>query len=216
VVQVPILTFLAISVYCIGLDWEVGSWLADTIRVEQGLMTPGIVTHHGACLVFRPRCSSIASFNLAAGEFAVGVRKARTMCILFICFAELQRAFSCRALRESVFTIGYFTNRVMAIVVPASLVCCVFIAVVPGVMGVFDLEYISGRGWALLLCLSTIPFLVDETTKLVYRRTGWLKRPVTTRPDALLNAQSDVPPPLPPIKSVDTFQRLNDLEVKEN
>lgn len=100
------------------------------------------------------------------------------MCILFICFAELQRGFSCRALRESVFKIGYFTNRVMAFAIPISILLCVLIANVPGVMDeVFKLEYISGREWGFIIALSVIPFIVDELTKLIYRRYGFHKRP---------------------------------------
>jgi Ca2+-transporting ATPase len=42
-----------------------------------------------------------------------GLRKARTMVILFIVFAELLRAYTSRSQRVSIFTMGPFSNKWM-------------------------------------------------------------------------------------------------------
>jgi len=41
--QVPLLAFLAITVYFVGLEWETGSWMADVAVIERGEMTEGLI-----------------------------------------------------------------------------------------------------------------------------------------------------------------------------
>jgi P-type Ca2+ transporter type 2C len=106
-----------------------------------------------------------------------GVKHARTMTILYIVFAELLRAYGSRSLRESIFTIGPFSNKWMQWAVGVSIVGTVFVTHVPGVMDLFEVKYMSGREWAWVLCMSPVPLIVDECTKWVYRYTGFGRRP---------------------------------------
>ena len=39
--QLPLLTFLCILTFCVGLDWNTGSWDADYDRVKTGLISEG-------------------------------------------------------------------------------------------------------------------------------------------------------------------------------
>eukprot|EP00808_Paulinella_micropora_P026570 g25631.t1 len=103
---------------------------------------------------------------------------AQTMTILFIVFAELARAFGARSLRNSVFTIGPFSNWYMQPAVTASIVCTIALSLIPGVQTVFGMVPINGEEWGFLLAMATIPFTVDELTKLVYRLTGFGLRPL--------------------------------------
>ena len=100
------------------------------------------------------------------------------MTILVITFSELLRAYSCRSLRASVFQLGFFSNSSMQKAVFSAIAATVFIANVPGVMDVFSLKYLQGKEWAWVICISVIPFMIDEFTKLVYRTTGFGKRPI--------------------------------------
>ena len=108
---------------------------------------------------------------------AKGFEVAQTMTISHIVFAELLRAYGARSLRESIFTIGLLSNTAMHKAVGASVGATLFIALVPGVMDVFNLRYISGREWALVVGLAFVPIIVDEITKAVYRYTGFGLRP---------------------------------------
>lgn len=106
-----------------------------------------------------------------------GIRKAQTMIIIFIVFAELLRAYTCRSLRESIFRMGIFSNQWMQKATGISIVATLIVAHTPGLMGAFGMEYLDGTSWALVLCFSIIPAIVDEVTKLIYRMTDFGKRP---------------------------------------
>jgi len=122
--------------------------------------------------------------DLTSDEVAEGVDKARTMTILMITFGELIRAYSCRSMRYSVFQLGLFTNPWMQYAVGTSIACTVLICNIPGVMDIFSTAYLDGRSWAWILTMCWIPFTVDECTKVVYRLTGYGKRPkINQQPD---------------------------------
>lgn len=182
VIQVTLLTLLAFIVYIVGLDWELGHW--DATKPE----------------------------GMSESDYDKHVRIARTMVIVFISFAELLRAYSCRALRASIWTVGPFTNKVMQYAISISILATVFIANVPGVMGIFSLEYMSGKQWIFIIGMSLIPFTVDEFTKFIYRATGFGKRPTINNVEAAPHFSPNAPPSI--IKkisnSLDKHQKLED------
>eukprot|EP00457_Paulinella_chromatophora_P000794 gb/GEZN01000794.1/.p1 GENE.gb/GEZN01000794.1/~~gb/GEZN01000794.1/.p1 ORF type:complete len:1095 (+),score=173.48 gb/GEZN01000794.1/:46-3330(+) len=113
----------------------------------------------------------------AVTEHDAALASARTMTIIFIVLAELMRAYSSRSMRYSVFSIGFFHNRRMQQAVALSVVSTIAISLIPRVQDFFGMVMIKGDEWAVLLALCTIPFIVDELTKLVYRWTGFGERP---------------------------------------
>ncbi len=54
------------------------------------------------------------------------------MTILVITFSELLRAYSCRSLRQSVFTLGFFSNKWMQYAVGVAISATLFVVNVPG------------------------------------------------------------------------------------
>jgi len=129
----------------IGLSWNVFTAFADKAVLDQ----------------------------LVAADMELGIAKARTMTILMISTGELLRAYSCRSLRVSVFTMGVFTNSVMQQAVGVSLGATYLISITPRIMDIFDLKYLHPREYLLVIAFGVIPFLADEATKYVYRVTGF-------------------------------------------
>lgn len=144
-IQAPLLTFLAVSTYMIGLSWNVFTAFADMAVLDQ----------------------------LTAADVELGIAKARTMTILMISTGELLRAYSCRSLRVSVFKMGLFTNAVMQQAVGVSLGATYLISITPRIMDIFDLKYLQPKEYLLVITLGVIPFVVDEATKYMYRITGF-------------------------------------------
>jgi len=70
--------------------------------------------------------------DLSAAKQQDGMQIAQTMTIYLIVFAELFRAYGARSLRESVFTIGVFTNTMMQWSVAGSLLLTVGVGHIPG------------------------------------------------------------------------------------
>lgn len=114
-----------------------------------------------------------------------GVRQAQTATIYFIVFAELLRAYGSRSLRQSVFSIGVFSNRYMEKSVGASVLATLFVGHVPGLRDVFGMEYLTFGMWMWIIFMSWVPFAVDEATKYVYRATGFGYRPRVRAPHAI-------------------------------
>lgn len=167
-VQAMLLTALCFVVYITGLYWHTGYWDG-----AQGKYKPG--TPEGIMV-------------------ADGTRKASTMTIYYIVFAELLRAYSARSQRVSIFSMGIFGNRWMQWAVGIAISATLFVGHVPGLMGVFELEYLDGRSWGLLLGLCTIPFFVDELTKVVYRYTKFGERPKVRDMQSIMRASGRVHP----------------------
>jgi len=130
--------------------------------------------------------------SLTDDEQQEGMQKAQTMTIYLIVFAELFRAYGARSLRESIFTIGVFTNAFMQYSVAGSLLLTVGLGHIPGLMDIANMHYLDGRAWALILGLSVIPIIVDEITKIVYRKTGFGKREVTDKASEHMKNQDQV------------------------
>lgn len=92
------------------------------------------------------------------------------MTILYICSAELLRAYTCRSQRVSLYSMGFFSNRYMHISVLLALGLTWFLALVPPFQQIFGMTYLSDiKGYGLVAGLAFVPALVDEITKWVLR-----------------------------------------------
>mmetsp|Transcript_5193 Transcript_5193/g.8194 ORF Transcript_5193/g.8194 Transcript_5193/m.8194 type:complete len:1164 (+) Transcript_5193:40-3531(+) len=106
-----------------------------------------------------------------------GIRKAQTMVIYLIVFLELLRAYTSRALRTSLFSMGVFSNKNVQYAVLFSIIFTLLVGNVPGLKEAFDMRSLEVREWGLVLGLTPICAIVDELTKCVYRTSGFGQRP---------------------------------------
>ncbi len=101
-------------------------------------------------------------------EFAVD--KARTMVFGFIVFEEIFFALSCRSLRRSITTLGFFSNRLLVYsVIGQSLVTLFIMNHVP-LMEIFDLVALGLSDWILIFILTPVTFVYSEIVKVVVGR----------------------------------------------
>jgi len=121
--------------------------------------------------------------EIGAGATEEQLHAATTLSYLYITFAELLRAYTCRSLRESVFTIGLFTNRWMQKSVGIGLIGAVSFAVIPGLNEALGFVQITGVDWAFVLGTMWVPCICEEIVKWIYRQTGFGIRPVAIRGD---------------------------------
>jgi Ca2+-transporting ATPase len=98
------------------------------------------------------------------------------MNIIFIVFAELFRAYTCRSLRNSVITIGPFKNKWIFLSIFSAVGLTLVIYLTPGVNSALDLVSVPAQSWALILILSVVPAIIDELVKVVYRAVGFGSR----------------------------------------
>jgi Ca2+-transporting ATPase len=88
-------------------------------------------------------------------EYARLLRKAQTMTIIYILFAELLRAHTCRSLRVSIWSMGLFSNLYMHAAVGVAISATLILALVPWFQGLFGLETLEAREWYVALCCTT-------------------------------------------------------------
>eukprot|EP00808_Paulinella_micropora_P016553 g23660.t1 len=150
-IQTVVLTACSMTVYIMGLHWKLGQWNYEFETDEHGEIVPE--------------------------EDAQALKGAQTMCIIFIVFAELLRAYGARSMRNSLFTIGPFSNWYMQASCFVSAVGTVLVSMTPGVKDVFGMVMLEPRDWYFILGMACAPLVVDEITKAVYRCTGFGLRP---------------------------------------
>ena len=95
---------------------------------------------------------------------------AETMAFLTLSFCELFRAYTVRSERASIFTIGVFSNKYMQYAVGLSIALILLVSTVPFLQGIFDTHFMSRQEWIVVLTLSFIPAVGEEITKFFLRR----------------------------------------------
>jgi Ca2+-transporting ATPase len=114
-------------------------------------------------------------------EYGKRVRKAQTMVIFSIVFAELLRGYTCRSLTASLWSQGPFTNRWMQYSVFSAILLTFLVGIIPGVQTVFGMESLDGESWGIVIGFSILPPILDEILKAVYRALGYDKADVVTK-----------------------------------
>ena len=95
---------------------------------------------------------------------------AETMAFLTLSLCELFRAYTVRSERASIFTIGVFSNKYMQYAVGLSIALILLVSTIPFLQGIFDTHFMSRQEWTVVLVLSFIPATAEEITKFFLRR----------------------------------------------
>jgi len=191
VIQSIALTSVVLIVYVVGLYWEFGvvpiqgrpdDWSVFDQNFGGICGVPcnftvlcGLEYQYG---VVNGPCFSVVPDYITEGDFEAGYEVASTMVTFTIIFAELARAYSSRSMRESVFKIGIFGNSWMQYGVLTAVAATWLLYLIPGVKDVFAMRELNGRQFGLVFGLCFVPFIVDELSKVIYRATGFGKRPI--------------------------------------
>jgi Ca2+-transporting ATPase len=107
--------------------------------------------------------------RLFSAERATALDQARTMAFAVLALGPMFHAFNARSPRESILTLGLFTNRVLWGAIAFSAGACVLTIVVPALHPVFHTTSLGAAQWGVVLALSFLPLPVVELGKLVDR-----------------------------------------------
>jgi sodium/potassium-transporting ATPase subunit alpha len=100
----------------------------------------------------------------------LGSIEATTACLTGIVIAQVANVFACRSFRESVFSIGFLTNRLIFVGIAFELVLQAFIVYHPWGNRLFSTYPISITTWLVLLPFAFVLFFAEEARKAVRRR----------------------------------------------
>ncbi|MBI5409477.1 MAG: cation-transporting P-type ATPase [Nitrospirae bacterium] len=99
--------------------------------------------------------------------------QATTACLGGIVVSQIGNVFACRSLRESVFRIGFFSNRLVIIGIIAEVMLSAFIIYHPLGNRIFNTAPLGLDVWLLLIPFSIVLLLAEEIRKwLARKKTG--------------------------------------------
>jgi Ca2+-transporting ATPase len=82
-------------------------------------------------------------------------------------------ALACRSEKQSIFSVGFFSNRMFNIAVGGSIVAQMFVVYVPFFQSIFQTEPLSLYELAKIVLVTSTVFWVDEIKKMVrHQRLG--------------------------------------------
>jgi len=93
-----------------------------------------------------------------------------TMAFVVIGWSSVVNILSARSSRESLFTIGFTSNKPLFFALLLSLILLTAVAALPGLMDVFYCVPLSWLHWLIMIVLSLIPLLVAELEKSLIRK----------------------------------------------
>jgi Ca2+-transporting ATPase len=106
---------------------------------------------------------------LAALKWGRTLAEAHTMAFCTISFSQLVHSFNVRSLHQSLFTVGFFTNRGLVYSFLISGLMQLSVVFSPFLRDVFGTAPLRNSDWMLVIGLSILPFVIVELIKLVIR-----------------------------------------------
>ncbi|MBI5073696.1 MAG: cation-transporting P-type ATPase [Nitrospirae bacterium] len=95
--------------------------------------------------------------------------QATTACLTGIVIAQVANVFACRSFRESVFSIGFFTNRLIFVGIAFELALQFFIVYHPWGNRIFSTYPIAMSTWLVLIPFAFVLFFAEEARKAIMR-----------------------------------------------
>ena len=105
-----------------------------------------------------------------SGELYV---QATAMTYAGIVAGQVGAGFAFRTARQSLFTVGPFTNRFLLVGVVFELALLVAIVSVPGLQDIFHTAALDPRAWVLLALWPLLVIGAEEARKAAFRRWVW-------------------------------------------
>ncbi|MBN1893242.1 calcium-translocating P-type ATPase, SERCA-type [bacterium] len=112
---------------------------------------------------------SLAAFYLVYYVEKQGIERARTASFIVLSVSQLYHAFNCRSTTESIFKIGFFTNKKLISAFLVSFSLQVGAVSLPWMKTIFKTESLSLIDWTLVLVISSFPLWAMEVVKAVRR-----------------------------------------------
>ncbi|MDD4954193.1 MAG: calcium-translocating P-type ATPase, SERCA-type, partial [Candidatus Omnitrophica bacterium] len=120
----------------------------------------------GAFIAF---CSLLA-FSLVLFVEKEGLGRARTAAFIVLSCSQLFHSFNCRSNRESIFKIGFFTNKKLILAVLISFGLQMLVVYQPFLQKIFKTEPLGAFDWCLVIIISSFPLWAMEIVKFTRNR----------------------------------------------
>ncbi|MBI5213466.1 MAG: cation-transporting P-type ATPase [Nitrospirae bacterium] len=95
--------------------------------------------------------------------------QATTACLTAIIVTQIANVFACRSFRESVFSIGFFSNKLLFVGIAFEITLQLFIVYHPWGNAIFATSPIAAQMWLVLIPFAVLLFAAEEARKLIVR-----------------------------------------------
>jgi Ca2+-transporting ATPase len=133
---------------------------------KTGLFSEGMGVH----VVWVGALIGVISLGLGWWYYAQGLHQWQTMLFTTLAFAQVWQALATRSIRESFFTLGLLSNRLMLSLVIAVVIAQLIVLFVPSLEDFFKVEEISAFDLALSAGVSSSVLWAIELEKWLLRR----------------------------------------------
>jgi len=110
---------------------------------------------------------SLLAFSLVLFVEKESLARARTAAFIVLSCAQLFHSFNCRNNKESIFKIGFLTNKKLIFAVLISFGLQMLVVYQPFLQTIFKTEPLGAFDWSLVILISSFPLWAMETVKLV-------------------------------------------------
>ncbi|MFA5384765.1 MAG: cation-translocating P-type ATPase [Eubacteriales bacterium] len=93
------------------------------------------------------------------------VKQVHTMVFATMCMSQMVHSFNVRSLDQSLFSIGFFTNRSLVLANALSAAALFLVIFVPFLRDIFGTEQLRLNNWLLVTGLSIVPLIAVEISK---------------------------------------------------
>ncbi len=118
--------------------------------------------------VFIAFCSLLA-FVLVYFVEKEGIERARTASFIVLACSQLFHSFNCRSNHDSIFTLGFMTNKNLVYATLLSFVLQMAVVYIPFLQSVFNTQALGWLDWVMVLIISSFPLWAMEIIKLIRR-----------------------------------------------
>ncbi|CAC9934544.1 calcium-translocating P-type ATPase, PMCA-type [Aedoeadaptatus nemausensis] len=101
------------------------------------------------------------------GATGDGLVYSRTMAFSTLVFSELFRSFSSRSIDDTLFKMGFFTNKRLNQAVLLSLALVLVVLYVPALEAMFHMTDLGFMDWVIVLISALIPLVIGEIQKMI-------------------------------------------------
>jgi len=99
-----------------------------------------------------------------------GLVRARTAAFIVLACSQLFHSFNCRSMTESIFRLGFFTNKKLVLATLVSFLMQMAAVYVPYLQRIFKTEALGLFDWVLVIAISSFPLWAMEVVKRINRK----------------------------------------------
>lgn len=140
---------------------------------NESVLTHGmgtLIILQGAFIAF---CSLLA-FYLVYYVENEGIESARTASFIVLACSQLFHSFNCRSNRDSIFKLGFLSNKNLVYATLFSFALQMAVVYIPFLQSVFKTQPLGLLDWIMVLIISSFPLLAMELVKLfIQQRSRW-------------------------------------------